>query len=96
MFLHPRQVTQVMSQLSGVAAYRFLIDRVDHRDVLRCEVVRDRSFGDTPDPALARGDDLVPVVRQAVRSGLRFDADVVVVPALEGDPPPITDLRTWE
>jgi phenylacetate-CoA ligase len=87
MFLHPRQVTQVMSGLPGVGAYRFVVDRVDHRDVLRCEVVRSDTDG---------GDNLVSVVRQAVRSGLRFDVDVAVVPALDGDPPPVTDLRTWD
>ncbi len=95
MFLHPRQVTQVMGQLSGVAAYRFVIDRVDHRDVLRCEVVprNDKHPGEISAPA---GDTLASVVREAVRSGLRFDVEVAVVPGLEGDPPPITDLRTWD
>jgi phenylacetate-CoA ligase len=95
MFLHPRQVTQVMSRLSGVAAYRFVIDRVDHRDVLRCEVVPHGDAGSegTPGPP---GDALVSAVREAVRSGLRFDVEVAVVPALEHDPPPITDLRTWD
>ena len=35
-------------------------------------------------------------VRDAVRSGLRFDVEVAVVPAIEPDSPPITDLRTWD
>jgi phenylacetate-CoA ligase len=85
MFLHPRQVVQVMSQVPSVAAYRFLIDRVDHKDVLRCEVVPDSGAGD---PA--------PAVRDAVRSGLRFDVEVSVVSAIEADAPPVTDLRTWD
>jgi phenylacetate-CoA ligase len=85
MFLHPRQVVQVMSQVPSVAAYRFLIDRVDHKDVLRCEVVPDSGAGD---PA--------PAVRDAVRSGLRFDVEVTVVSAIEADAPPVTDLRTWD
>ncbi|HEY4409526.1 MAG TPA: phenylacetate--CoA ligase family protein [Acidimicrobiia bacterium] len=87
MFLHPRQVTAVMSQVPAVAAYRFLIDRVEHRDVLRCEVV----------PA-AEGIDhahLAGEVHDTIRSGLRFDVEVAVVTALEAGAAPITDLRTW-
>jgi phenylacetate-CoA ligase len=86
MFLHPRQVTQVMSQLPSVAAYRFLIDRVDHKDALRCEVV----------PADGAAADAAAAVKEAVRSGLRFDVEVIVVTAIEPDAAPITDLRTWD
>ena len=88
MFLHPRQVTGVMSQIPSVAAFRFLIDRVEHKDVLRCEVV----------PA-AEGVDhqhLATEVHDTIRSGLRFDVDVQVVRALEAGAAPITDLRTWD
>jgi phenylacetate-CoA ligase len=88
MFLHPRQVQSVMAQVPAVSAYRFLIDRVEHKDVLRCEVV----------PA-AEGIDhhhLASEVRDAIRSGLRFDVEVLVVTALEAGAAPVTDLRTWE
>lgn len=85
MFLHPRQVVQVMSQIPTVSAYRFLIDREEHKDVLRCEVV--------PAPG---ADDQVPAVREAVRNGLRFDVEVAVVDAIESDSPPVTDRRVWE
>jgi phenylacetate-CoA ligase len=88
MFLHPRQVTAVMSQIPSVSAYKFLIDRVEHKDVLRCEVV----------PA-AEGIDhhhLASEVHDMIRSGLRFDVEVQVVTALEAGAKPITDLRTWE
>ena len=88
MFLHPRQVTAVMAQVPSVSAYRFLIDRVEHRDVLRCEVV----------PA-AEGIDhshLASEVHDTIRSGLRFDVEVQVVTALEAGAAPITDLRTWD
>jgi phenylacetate-CoA ligase len=88
MFLHPRQVTAVMSQIPSVSAYRFLIDRVDHKDVLRCEVV----------PA-AEGVDhqhLVTEVHDTIRSGLRFDVEVQVVRALEAGAAPVTDQRTWD
>jgi phenylacetate-CoA ligase len=77
-----------MSQVPSVAAYRFLIDRIEHRDVLRCEVV----------PA-AEGIDhshLATEVHDTIRSGLRFDVEVLVVTALEAGAAPITDLRTWD
>jgi phenylacetate-CoA ligase len=88
MFLHPRQVTAVMSQVPSVSAYRFLIDRVDHKDVLRCEVV---PAAEGIDPA-----HLSSEVHDLIRSGLRFDVEVLVVTALEAGAKPITDLRTWE
>lgn len=88
MFLHPRQVTGVMAQVPSVSAYRFLIDRVDHKDVLRCEVV---PAAEGIDPA-----HLAAEVRDLIRSGLRFDVEVLVVTALEAGAAPITDLRTWE
>ena len=88
MFLHPRQVTAVMSQVPSVSAYRFLIDRVDHKDVLRCEVV---PAAEGIDPA-----HLGSEVHDIIRSGLRFDVEVLVVTALEAGAAPITDLRTWD
>jgi phenylacetate-CoA ligase len=88
MFLHPRQVMAVMAQVPSVAAYRFLIDRVEHRDVLRCEVV---PAAEGIDP-----DHLAGEVHDTIRSGLRFDVEVVVVTALEAGAAPINDLRTWE
>jgi phenylacetate-coenzyme A ligase PaaK-like adenylate-forming protein len=86
MFLHPRQVTQVMSEVREVAAYRFLIDRVEHKDALRCEVV----------PADGAESEVAAAVKGAVRSGLRFDVEVAVVSRIDPDSPPLTDLRTWD
>lgn len=39
MFLHPRQAAQALAAEPGITAYRFVIDRVEHRDTLRCELV---------------------------------------------------------
>ena len=39
MFLHPRQASAVLAAVPDVAGWRFLVDRVDHRDVLSCEIV---------------------------------------------------------
>jgi len=86
MFLHPRQVEAVMRGAAGVAAYRFVVDRVEHRDRLRCEVV------------LAPGADAPTAtdeVRSRVRSGLRFDVEATAVEALPDDGPVIVDARDW-
>ncbi len=77
MFLHPRQVTSVMSQVPAVSAYRFL-----------CEVV---PAAEGMDPGHLAGE-----VHDTIRSGLRFDVEVLVVRALEAGAAPITDLRTWD
>jgi phenylacetate-CoA ligase len=87
MFLHPRQVRSVMSEIPGVAQYRFVVEREEHRDALRCEFVP------------AAGSDaaaLAETVKERVRSALRFNADVEPVESLEADAPELVDTRTWE
>lgn len=86
MFLHPRQASAVMSEVDGVAAWRFVVERVDHRDELRCEVVR----------AEGRDGEVVERVREAVRAGLRFSVDVQEVRSLPEDRSPISDERSWD
>jgi phenylacetate-CoA ligase len=85
MFLHPRQARQVMDGIGGVAAFRFVVDRVEHKDNLRCEVV-----------AEAADVDLVDRIRERLREGLRFDVPVRVVDAVDAGSPTIVDTRTWE
>lgn len=87
MFLHPRQVTAVMDAVAGVGAYRFVVDRADHRDLLRCELVPVPGT----DPAA-----VVREVRARVRDGLRFDVDVRAVTELAAADGPIVDVRTWD
>jgi phenylacetate-CoA ligase len=87
MFLHPRQIRSVMSEIPAVAAYTFLVEREEHRDRLRCELV----------PAAgADAAAVVEAVRERVRSALRFNADVEAVESLEEDAPALVDTRTWE
>lgn len=89
MFLHPRQAAAVMNGLAGVSAWRFVIDRVDHKDELACEVV----LGE----ADAARDDVVTRVRAAVRAGLRFAVEVRTVESLpDGQNGGIVDARTWD
>ena len=86
MFLHPRQAQAAVGGVTGVARFRLVIERAAHRDALQCEVVP----GDAVDGAA-----LAAVVKERIRSGLRFDADVVLVDSI-GDGPVIVDRRTWD
>lgn len=84
MFLHPRQVEQVFAAIPDVADHRITIDRVDHKDALRCEVVA--------------ADDVeisVDQVRNAIRDRLRFQVDVQVVESLPDGEPRFADDRLW-
>ena len=70
-----------------MTAYRFVVEREEHRDRLRCEFVP------------AAGADiatLAETVKERVRSALRFNADVEVVGSLEADALVLVDTRTWE
>lgn len=87
MFLHPRQARAALDGLSGVERFRLVVDRTEHRDLLRCEVVP----GDG-----AHAAQLPAAVKERIRSGLRFDAEVVLVEELEPDSPVIVDLRSWD
>lgn len=86
MFLHPQQVGGVLDDLEGVARYRVVITREEHRDELRCEFV----------PDVEDSESVAERVREAIREGLRFQAEVVVVDSLPEDAPALTDERTWE
>jgi phenylacetate-CoA ligase len=87
MFLHPRQVRSVMSEVAEVTAYTFIVEREEHRDRLRCELV----------PAAgADATAVVKAVKERVRSALRFNAEVEAVESLEADAPVLVDTRTWE
>jgi phenylacetate-CoA ligase len=87
MFLHPRQVQSVMSEVPEVAAYTFIVEREEHRDRLRCELV--------PAPG-ADAATVVETVKERVRSALRFNADAEAVGSLEADAPVLLDTRTWD
>lgn len=86
MFLHPRQVTSCLEGTPGVAAYRFVVERVGHRDRLQCEVV----LADEADGAAVAAE-----IRTRVRAGLRFDTEVATVQELPADNGVIADLRDW-
>jgi phenylacetate-CoA ligase len=87
MFLHPRQVQDVMAGLDEVRGYRFVVDRVNHKDVLRCEAV---SASAVDEEELRSG------LRRRIRDGLRFDAEVVLMGELPEGAPVVDDVRSWE
>ncbi|MGH3470199.1 MAG: phenylacetate--CoA ligase family protein, partial [Thermocrispum sp.] len=86
MFLHPRQLDLAMRDLDAVTAYRFVVDREDHRDELRCQIVPS-AHADAGEVAVA--------VAEKVRSSLRFATAVEIVTTLEDDHA-LVDLRTWD
>ena len=83
-FLHPRQAAAALAGEPGVTAHRFVIDRTDHRDDLRCEIVA----APDSDPHLSQR------VHDLIRAHLRLAADVVRVPTLP-DGPTVHDQRDW-
>lgn len=85
MFLHPAQLARVLDGLDEVGHHRVVVDRVDHRDVVRCDVV---PAGD------AEG--LADQVQVALREGLRFNVEVAVVDDLPDDTPAFEDRRRWD
>ena len=86
MFLHPRQAAAVLAGVADVQQWRFVIDRVDHRDELGCEVVVRPGVDASA---------VVADVTERVRSGLRFSCAVSAVESLPDDAAPITDRRDW-
>jgi phenylacetate-CoA ligase len=86
MFLHPRQVRAALDGTHELVAYRFVVDRIAHRDELRCEV-QPRSGADTTA--------LTARVRDRIRDALRFNAEVVLVDSLDPTGPILLDIRRW-
>ncbi|MGH8900987.1 MAG: phenylacetate--CoA ligase family protein [Egibacteraceae bacterium] len=86
LFVHPRQVARLMDEIGEVAAYRFVVDRIDHRDLLRCEIVPRAGA----DPAR-----LATTVRDRARSALRLGVEVVLVDTVAAGGP-IADVRVWD
>ena len=78
-----------MAGMPGGSDGRFVIDRVDHRDELRCEVVCAEAGDES-----AR-EELVGQVSERIRAGLRFGARVVVVDEIADGAGSITDERDW-
>jgi phenylacetate-CoA ligase len=87
MFLHPAQVQKVLAGEPAVGAYRMIVERHEHRDRLRCEVVI--LPGHSFERVKAR-------LTERVRSGLRFGVEITEVSELADGGPVIDDRRTWD
>lgn len=85
MFLHPQQVAELMRTLP-VADHRIDIDRVEHKDTIRCTVV---AADDAPD-------DLAEVVAGAFKDALRFTCAVEVAAGLPDGDERFVDHRRWD
>ncbi len=90
MFLHPRQMEAVFARFPEVQAYQAVVDREAHVDRLTFRVVLRESSMDL-EAMRAR-------LQEAIREGLRFQAEVVFIPPEELPPgsPRLVDLRRWE
>ncbi|GAA4826916.1 phenylacetate--CoA ligase family protein [Garicola koreensis] len=84
MFLHPRQAATALDGVEGLAEFRFVITRQNHRDEVRCEYVS------------TSGADLDEVLSERIRAALRFSAEVRQVAELPADSPLLADQRSWD
>ncbi|MGH3385756.1 MAG: phenylacetate--CoA ligase family protein [Nocardioidaceae bacterium] len=88
MFVHPHQAREVVAGLvaaGGVTAARFVVERTDDRDVLRCELLL------TDD---AEATQVLDRVTRQVKEGLRVTPVVTSVDVLDDDQV-LVDARTW-
>jgi len=87
MFLHPKQLGDMMARFSDVIAYQAVITRAEHKDFLALHVVLAPSANSAALPA---------AIQQTARDTIKFRLEVEVVDALPANAPPIRDERTWE
>ena len=90
MFLHPAQAAAALKEVVGIQEFRFVVERIDHTDQLRCDVV----------PAVGLTTDAVTEVIQKsasqINATLRFRCAVSAVDSLPDGGAIIDDQRSWE
>lgn len=86
MFLHPSQASRSIGTTPGVLEFRLVVDRANHRDSLRCDVIVDGDHAT---------ESVVADVRQRIRQGLRFTCEVQAVETLPDGADVIIDNRDW-
>ena len=89
MFLHPRQVAEVVARFPEIRAHQAVITRVEHRDELALRVV----LAEGADPG-SLGERLQAEARDALK--FRLDIEVVPAEALPPGSPPLRDERKWD
>ena len=86
LFLHPRQLRDVMANFPIVSAWQVLITRQEHKDLLLLKAVAPAS------------QDLEIVLQTALRDATKFHFEIQFVPpeALTPNLPPLQDERNWD
>ena len=87
MFLHPRQVSDLMSRFPEVTAYQMVITREEHRDDLTLRVVAKEGVV---------SENLSTQLKAAVREGLKFRLAVEFITTLAPNSDLIKDERVWQ
>lgn len=89
MFLHPRQLSGLMSRFPEVIRWQAVITRQEHKDYLALKVV---PAADTEVATLPER------LAGAAREAIKFNLEVEITPEAEikSGAPPIQDTRTWE
>lgn len=88
MFVHPRQVEEVMARFPAIARYQVVVERKGYQD----EMVVRVELKEVVDQGRLRGE-----LEQGIRDLLRLRAEIEFVPqgALEGAEKKMVDLRKW-
>ncbi len=87
MFLHPKQLADMMARFPEVTAFQAVVTREEHKDFLALHVV------------LAEGEESVGLaekIMQTARDSIKFRLDVQVVNTLPAGAPLIRDERSWD
>lgn len=89
MFLHPRQLSDLMTHFPEVARWQACITRQEHKDHLTLRVII------TPD---GNATSLPDRLAQAAREAIKFHLNVEILSAgsIPDSAPPIEDTRSWE
>jgi phenylacetate-CoA ligase len=87
MFLHPRQVRGFMARFTEVVGWQAVVTRQEHKDFLALHIV----ITPEADPA-----SLTTAIAEAAREAIKFQLEVIAIPELPPDAPPIRDERIWE
>ncbi len=85
MFLHPKQLREVITNFPQVARWQAVITRREHKDYLTLRVVC---------PPDADVSDLARAAHEATK--LQLEIESVAAESIPPDAPPLRDERTWE
>lgn len=88
MFLHPRQLADLVQRFPEVTAYQAVITRNQHRDDFTLQLVL--KAGEVA-PA-----GWVEAFQQMARELIKFRPEIAIIDQLPTNAPPIRDERTWE